>query len=366
MSFFWNLREYRDGDEHAIVELLKTTLLGWRSCAHAVEYWRWKYWRNPAGSPVIWLAEHNNRVIGHYGIIPVRMKVGNSYVNGSVSCDGAVHPTYQGKGIFSSIVNRCYLDVAKKGIPLTYMFPRVRLGPTYKRFEWRGHICFLVNMIKVLNWSSVLGKTVLRGLPKGNAVSTLAKIGRHGPVNGCSKIERLSHFDERVDRFWRKISRRFEIIVKRDQAYLNWRYVANPSQEYALYAAVKDFEILGYCALRCEQYKGLLVGSIADIIGFQDDYDVVRHLIWTAFEHFKERRVDVISCNMPEKHPYRLDFMKLGFFPKPRPRCAICATINLPGSCINEKMAYSQALLLSQSQLLKKKEDWFMMIGDAG
>jgi len=81
MGFSWNLRKYRNGDEQAIFELLNIAYGKW----HSLEYWKWKYKKNPAGSPIIWLAEHNNKIISHYGIIPIRMKVGNTYMTGSFS-----------------------------------------------------------------------------------------------------------------------------------------------------------------------------------------------------------------------------------------------------------------------------------------
>jgi len=148
MSHSWSLREYREGDEYAIVEMLKRALSGWLNHPNAMEYWRWKYRRNPAGSSIVWLAEHNNRVIGHYGVIPVRMKLGNSYIKGSSSCDGATHPKYQGRGVFSSVATRCYLDVAEHNIPITFGCAKINFGPTYKRYEWRGHVCVMTDMIE--------------------------------------------------------------------------------------------------------------------------------------------------------------------------------------------------------------------------
>jgi len=174
MSPSWILRKYRDGDAQAIFELLNMAFGNW----HSLAYWRWKYLKNPAGPPIVWLAEHNGKIIGHYGIIPVRMKVGNLHVNASYPNDAAVHPKYQGKGIFSSLVNKCCLDAAENDLPLTYGLATVRLGPTYKRYEWQGHICFMSRMIKVLNWKPILNRYVRSELLAGAAAYVLRKICR--------------------------------------------------------------------------------------------------------------------------------------------------------------------------------------------
>jgi len=360
MGFSWNLRKYRDGDEQAIVELLNIAFGRW----HSLEYWKWRYKKNPAGSPIIWLAEHDNKIIGHVAIIPMRMKVGNAYMTGSMSVNGATHPQYQGKGVFSSIVNRCYPDVAENDIPLTYGTANIRLGATYKRYEWRGHICFLVNLMKVLNWKPLLSKHIRSEFLVRAGAHMLGKICRSGSANGSLKIERITRFDERINRFWEEISKHFKIIVKRDERYLNWRYVEHPEDEYAIYTAVKDHRILGYCVLSEEQHENMRYGFIVDILGFQNHSNVVGCLIQRALKCFKEHDVDEVSCTLSEKHPYAAIFRKAGFIAHPRPKRALHVSINLRGSSIDEKAAYEQALILSQNDFLKEKRNWFLMSGD--
>lgn len=84
----WILRRFRPGDEQAIIDLLRTVFGDW----YSPEYWKWKYEKNPAGSPMIWLAERNGVIIGHYSVIPVRMKVGDVQITGSFPCHIATHP----------------------------------------------------------------------------------------------------------------------------------------------------------------------------------------------------------------------------------------------------------------------------------
>ncbi len=163
MQTSWNVRKYREGDEQGILELLDDT----------PEYWEWKYKKNPAGAPVIWGAEQNNKIIGFYGITPIRMKLGYCYVNGSIGSDAETHPEYHGRGIFSSIVNRCYWDAAESDLIVTYGFANARLGPIYKRYEFLGHICFFTDMVKVLNWSGLLAR-YLRPKPSVRAAAHMA------------------------------------------------------------------------------------------------------------------------------------------------------------------------------------------------
>jgi hypothetical protein len=362
MPLPWILRRYRDGDEHAIFELLSTAF-GERKW-HSFEYWKWKYTKNPAGSPIIWLAESNNKIVGHYAIVPRIMKLGNAYMTGSSACDAATHPNYQGRGVFSSIVNRLCLDAGENGISIIYGFARRNLGPTYKRYEHMGHICFLRHMVRVLDWASLLPEFMhTKFLTR--ATGAAPRIHRQRSQDAGLTVRAIDRFDERTDELWEQLSHSFKIIVKRDQSYLNWRYTANPEKRYTIHVALKGDRILGYCVLTQEQWRKLALGVIVDILGTQDHQNAVGCLIDNAVGYFEQQGVSGITSLMSEQHPYASLFRKAGFIVFPRRTAALYAAVNLPGSAIDEKEIYSQALLLSQNRLLKEKSNWFMMSGDS-
>ena len=364
MSLRYTLRRYRDGDEQAIFELLNTTFGGW----HSLEYWRWWYRNNPDGSSIIWLAEQDGKIIGHYGMIPRTMKVGNAYVAGSFACDAATHPDYQGKGVFSSIVNKACLDATENHIAIGYGFADTS-GRIYKRYERMGHICSMVRMIKVLEWEQPLERYVGKPLARGTAAAirkigafrnSIGKMSRSTYPTGLT-IEKIRRFDEKIDTFWDEISPNFKIIARRDHRYLNWRYASHPEKKYTIYKAVKEGAILGYCVLAREHWQNLEIGVIMDILGY---HDVVSCLIDEAVQRFQQENVNAIAIMMSEQHPYRCLFRRSGFITYARVKWALYATINLRGSAIEEKEIYPQALLLSQNPLLKKKSNWFMIEGD--
>ena len=68
------LRDYADGDESAIAEILAECHAGvWNDAA----YWRWKHGRRPGFDPAdVLCAESGSRVIGcfHTGVLPLRIE----------------------------------------------------------------------------------------------------------------------------------------------------------------------------------------------------------------------------------------------------------------------------------------------------
>jgi len=367
----WTLRRYREGDEHAIVELARRfPAFG---TGYTLDYWNWKYKRNPAGSSIIWLAERDGQIIGHYSLVPVLLKVGNAYVRGAFGSDAATHPNHQGQGVYSDLVNRCSLDAADHDIPISYGLSQVNLGPTYKRYERIGHICFMTHLIKVLDWKAALDRYIENEFAKSAISSILRMILRpRTPPSHNMQIEEVSRFDDRVDEFWTEISERFTVIVRRDQKYLNWRYVDHPGQKYTVYAAVNGHRVLGYCAVRIGTARGrrrekvLSVAFIDDILAL--DCEIVGSLVRSTVSRFEEQGVDAIACTMSQGHAYRAAFMKAGFVTFLRRfsdiNLALYAAVNLPGTSIDQERAYSQSLILSQSHFLKERRNWFLMSGD--
>jgi hypothetical protein len=361
MADSWVVRRYRDGDERAIVKLLNSTFENWGD----LEYWKWRYKKNPAGSPIIWVAQVGDEIVGHYSIIPVIMKVGNAYVTGSFACHAATHRDYREKGVFSSVVNRCLQDAGEKAIPITYGFANTGLGPTYERYERMGQICLLGRMVKVLDWETLLAKYVRNKFLSNAGAFVLGKVCRIRSPRQSLMVEAITHFDERVDAFWEQVSNDFRIIVRRDRRYLNWRYASHPKNEYAMFAAVKDGRILGYCVLSERgQWQNLKVGVIVDLLGFQDRHNAVGYLVDRAVEFFEHRGVHMITCMLSQQHPYAPLFRKAGFIPIPRRDLALYAALNLRGAPIHEKEVYSQAILLSRNPLLGNKSNWFVTYGD--
>jgi hypothetical protein len=355
---FWSLRRYRDGDKQAIYELLNIAFGKW----HSLNYWEWLYKKNPAGSAVIWVAEHDSKLISHFALIPVKMKVGNTYLTACYAADAVTHPDYQSRGVHVSVRNMAHCDTADAGIPLSLVAPRRKLIE-WKRRGNNGHICLMGSITKVLNCSSLLRRRERSNEPLIHAskATQSPEETKSGSVLEGLEIGEIDLFDERIDTFWSEISSNYEIIVKRDQAYLNWRYAEHPEIRYIICLAEKRKRILGYCVLSEIQEGHLKVGRIVDILGFSRAPNVVGQLIQVALTRFKNRGLDLANCFLSEKHPYRTMFWKAGFVPYPLPNVDLRCAVNLPGTYSSAEVTYSQALAFSQNPFLKEKRNWFLM-----
>ena len=83
MKRAWSIRQYREGDEYQINKM-RAAIGGWgKGGSIDLAYWRWKFKKAPAGSSIIFVAANKNRIIGHYAIIPIKMKIFGESLLGS-------------------------------------------------------------------------------------------------------------------------------------------------------------------------------------------------------------------------------------------------------------------------------------------
>jgi hypothetical protein len=73
-------------------------------------------------------------------------------------------------------------------------------------------------------------------------------VARPKPVT--EEIRSIKQFDERFTELWTRVSGKFAMAVRRDAAYLNWKYVQPPHVRYHIAALVRGDRADGYIVYR--------------------------------------------------------------------------------------------------------------------
>ena len=89
-------------------------------------------------------------------------------------------------------------------------------------------------------------------------------------------VEPIRRFDASFTDLWERLADRFELAVRRDAAYLNWKFIEPPHVRYSVAALKRDGRPEGYAVYRhAQEPRGrvtLLVDFLADThdeIGFK-------------------------------------------------------------------------------------------------
>jgi len=128
-----------------------------------------------------------------------------------------------------------------------------------------------------------------------------------------SRIKEIKYFDEGINAFWHGIKDHFSFIVKRDQEYLNYRYLDSRGGKYKVRILEEDNEILGYIVSGTKENNGYETGLIVDLLSKPYRIDVAEKLLNEALKQFDDKGINVVMSWVIQYHPYDQLFQKKGF-----------------------------------------------------
>ena len=257
MSF--TIREYRDGDEAAIVALHQRVLGKPMGRSESAEHWRWEYEKNPVGPRTIALAWDGDALVGHYAVSPRRFWCDDRELLAALTLDAMTHPDHGRRGVFTASAEACYEAMTKRGFAFAYGFlPTSSVGAFERRLSWSlvmkapVHIKpidlgkFVAEKVQrrvLAPWLS-LGSRVLSRAPGLVASARMRLDSRvRVEVTACSAIE------EWADALWLRCRGQHRAWAIRDRAYLAWRYDARPQSDYVFLRAEAGGTIVGLAVL---------------------------------------------------------------------------------------------------------------------
>jgi GNAT superfamily N-acetyltransferase len=75
------------------------------------DYFKWKYYKNPCGEAVCFIALDGRKVGAFYGVIPEIYEINGKKIKVYQSMDTMTHPNYQRRGLFTKLANLTYQHI---------------------------------------------------------------------------------------------------------------------------------------------------------------------------------------------------------------------------------------------------------------
>ncbi len=102
------------------------------------DLWYWEYIENPNGNPIISLYFYDNKLVGHYSVIPIKLIMEkNKSILGALSMTTMVDISYRKYGIFIDQANEVYEKSIELGYKFVFGFPNKKSAPGFKkRLDW--------------------------------------------------------------------------------------------------------------------------------------------------------------------------------------------------------------------------------------
>src|SRR5512135_2181675 len=240
--------------------------------------WDWQYARNPynpSGIPEIWIAREGPTLVGQYATMPVRLWVKGLEVYGSWGMDVMVAPERQRQGLGEMLFRTWDQNVgAALGLGLSESSYRL-----FKKLRWPdvGPLPCLVKpltrrALRRTSWPMPLNRFV-----SAVTLPIVKVVSRTRPLR--AQIEVIRRFDPRFTDLWDRLGSKFDLVVRRDAPYLNWKFIEPPHVRYLIVALKRNDEICGYAVYRHLQEPRGRVTQLVDFLTDPDDEPGFKTLI---------------------------------------------------------------------------------------
>jgi GNAT superfamily N-acetyltransferase len=224
-----------------------------------LQRWEWQYESNPNlpdGKPVIWLLRLDGEVIGQFATMPVKLVVNGREIDAAWGMDVMITPDHQRGGLGRMLFETWDRNTgASIGLGLTDASAGL-----FKKLNWgdMGRVPRLIKpfSVRAAGTPTRIVDRVSRAFRRMSA--------RLRPIDG--DVRRVRRFDDGVTRLWERVGPRFAFAVRRDAAYLNWKFADAPHLKYVCATSERDGETRGYVVIRHVEQEDLRVTILADFL----------------------------------------------------------------------------------------------------
>lgn len=257
--------------------------------------WAWQYEdnpSNPSATPEIWVARDGGTVVGQYGTMPVQLLVHQTPVAGSWGMDVMVAPERQREGLGERLFRTWDTHVGVSlGLGLSESSYRL-----FGKLGWPD-VGPLPCFVKPLTTRAVARSGWPD--PANRALSALVlglvRVLGHPPAD-AGELNLLDRFDEGVTRLWERVSPKLDLAVRRDAAYLNWRFVAARHARYAIVGLRRGGEMIGYAVYRHVREAEARATLLVDFLVDPDDAPALRAILGAIDRAARRVGSDKIRC----------------------------------------------------------------------
>jgi GNAT superfamily N-acetyltransferase len=243
-----DIDRYRADDKRG-VEALYRRVFGNDAAESSRLRWEWQYRRNPNNpghEPEIWIAREGTVIVGQYATMPVRLSLGGREVQGSWGMDVMVAPERQRQGLGEVLFRTWDRNVGVSlGLGLSESSYRL-----FQKLRWPdvGPVpCFVKPLtrraLRRPDWPTGINRIV-----SALTLPIVKVVARNRPL--AAEVRLIGRFDDSFTALWEELAPKFDLAVRRDAAYLNWKYVNAPHVRYSVAALRRSDRNVGYAVYR--------------------------------------------------------------------------------------------------------------------
>jgi hypothetical protein len=285
---------FRPDDRRGVELLYRRTYGADAADAHRLR-WEWQHRRNPSnpsGVPDIWVAREGPTVVGQYPTVPVRVSIKGLEIEGAWGTEALVAPERDRQGLDEALLRAWDrnsgallafgVSAESRAILDRLRWPVSRPVPCLVKPLTRRALR-LPNMPTAVNQTlSVLSHPFVQ------------VVARSRPL--WAECEPIRRFDSSFTALWERLAARFDLTVRRDAPYLNWRYVEPPHVRYSIVALKRQNVVHGYAVYRHRHEPLGRVTILVDFLVDPDDVSGFKTLLRWVDRAARAEDADKVRC----------------------------------------------------------------------
>jgi len=301
---------YQADDQRAL-EALYRRVFGHGAAELSRLRWDWQYRQNPSNpddQPLIWVAREGTSVVGQLAAMPVTLGLDGREVRATWGTDAMVAPERRGIGLGELLLRHWDANVAAAlGLGLSESS-----APLIRKLRWP--VLTVPCLVKPLsrralrmpNWSMTANRLV-----SALTLPVIRIVNRARPLAAETRL--IRRFDDGFSALWARVGGAFDFAVRRDAAYLNWKYVAPPHVRYSIAALRRGDEDAGYVVYRHLHEPLGRVTLIVDFLVDPGDTAAMQTLLGWVDREARAADSDKIRCYTLHEG-YRRQLRRAGYF----------------------------------------------------
>jgi len=239
-----------------------------------------------------------------------------------------VDPRYRRQGVYRALATQIRDDIQDAGYRFMSAFPNQKSMPQMVKSDMYHMVSRVPLVIRPLNAQALpagyVGNALLRwGVNFGWAIASRTLWRERFPSQnkpGLCLVAEGKELDEAYDRFWERVKLKYDLMVVRDRAFLQWRFCDIPTRDYQILSARRDGELVGYMVLRQTEVRGIQAGVIADflVVPEGDGEEAGFRLLHEALHRFRGAKLAVAGgLALPHTQEYGI-MRRAGFVDTPQ------------------------------------------------
>jgi len=200
--------------------------------------WEWYLYGNPFSVSRVYLAidADTDKPAGVFAFTPLPFRLRGMSMMGSSGHHLCLARAHQGGPAFIALSRYALAREAERGVALAIGLPNRRSHQPQK---------------VLVRWVDLC------------ALDCLYKLSPAAREHNCKPLDR---FDAGFDRFYGRVQQRFEFLIEKNAAWMNWRFCDRPGRPYTVVAVERDGELAGYAVLkRWHEPDGYTKAHIVDV-----------------------------------------------------------------------------------------------------